>query len=49
MDEEGNTQTWEQSELFEKLTAQSTENPEQVDLEAAIEIMQNTQEIKLPF
>ena len=48
-DEQGNQQTWEQTELFEKLKAQSTENPDQINLEAAIEIMERTQEISLPF
>ena len=48
-DEQGNQQTWEQAELFEKLKAQSTENPDQINLEAAIEIMERTQEISLPF
>jgi len=41
-------------ERFEKqrlprLTAQSTENPDQLDLEAAIEMMERAQEIQLPF
>ncbi|MCW8901745.1 MAG: hypothetical protein OQK75_13635 [Gammaproteobacteria bacterium] len=48
-DEKGNQQTWEQAELFEKLQAQSTENPDQINLESAIEIMHNTKEIHLPF
>jgi hypothetical protein len=48
-DEYGNHQTWEQAELYEKLQAQSSKNPDQVDLEAAIEIMQRTKEIRLPF
>lgn len=48
-DEQGNQEIWEQSELFEKLSHQSTENSEQVDLETAIEIMQSTKEIRLPF
>lgn len=48
-DENGNHQTWEQAELFEKLVAQSTENPDQINLEAAIEQMQDFKEIFLPF
>lgn len=48
-DEHCNQQTWEQTELFEKLKAQSTSNPEQINLETAIEIMERTEEITLPF
>ena len=48
-DENGNHQTWEQAELYEQLQAQSTENPDQVDLEMAIEIMESAKEIRLPF
>ena len=48
-DENGNQQTWEQSEIFEKLKAQSTDNPSQINLETAIEIMEHTKEIILPF
>lgn len=48
-DEYGNHQTWEQAELFERLQAQSSENPDQVDLETAIEIMERAKEIRLPF
>jgi len=48
-DEHGNHQTWEQAELYEQLQAQSSSNPDQVDLETAIEIMENAEEIKLPF
>lgn len=48
-DEQGNQQTWEQAELFEKLINQPTENPDQINLETAIEIMQQTKEIHLPF
>ena len=46
---DGRHQTWEQAELFEKLKAQSTDNPDQVDLESAIKLMEMEQEIKLPF
>lgn len=48
-DENGNQQTWEQAELFEKLKEQSSENPNQINLEEAIELMQGFKEIKLPF
>ena len=48
-DENGSHETWEQSELYDKLMAQSMENPDQVDLETAIGIMEKAQEIQLPF
>lgn len=48
-DEMGHQQTWEQDELFAKLGEQSTENPNQVNLESAIDIMQKEEEIQLPF
>lgn len=48
-DEHGNHQTWEQAELYEQLQAQSSINPDQVDLETAIDIMEKAQEIHLPF
>ena len=48
-DEQGNQQTWEQSALFEKLKQQSDENPDQINLEEAIEMMQGLDEILLPF
>lgn len=48
-DEHGNHQTWEQAELYQQLQAQSAENPDQVDLETAIEIMERAKEIRLPF
>ena len=48
-DENGVHQTWEQAELYEQLQAQSSENPDQVDLEMAIEIMEKAKEIQLPF
>lgn len=47
-DENGH-QTWEQAELYEQLQAQSTENPDQVELEEIIDIMEHMEEIKLPF
>jgi hypothetical protein len=48
-DENGVHQTWEQAELYKRLQAQSTENPDQLDLEKAIEIMESAKEIQLPF
>ncbi len=48
-DEKGNHQTWEQAELYEKLLEQPTVNPDQVNLETAIEIMEKAKEIQLPF
>jgi hypothetical protein len=48
-DEHGNHQTWEQAELYAQLQAQSTKNPDQVDLETAIEMMERAKEIQLPF
>jgi hypothetical protein len=48
-DEHGNHQTWEQAELYEQLQAQSADNPDQIDLETAIEMMEREKEIRLPF
>ncbi len=48
-DGKGNHQTWEQAELYEKLQQQSTSNSDQVELEAIINIMEASKEIKLPF
>jgi hypothetical protein len=48
-DELGRQTTWEQSELNQRLRSQSVENPDQVDLETAIEIMERVEEIRLPF
>lgn len=48
-DEEGNHQTWEQAELYEKLQEQPTENPDQFELDKVIEIMEKYKEIVLPF
>lgn len=48
-DEDGKQHTWEQSELFEKLKQQSDENPDQINLEEAIGLMQGFKEILLPF
>lgn len=46
-DVDGSYQTWEQAELYQKLMAQSPENPDQVDLESAIAIMEEAKEIRL--
>ena len=46
---DGKHETWEQAELYERLKSQSTDNPDQVDLEEAIRIMGSVEEIKLPF
>ncbi len=46
---DGKHETWEQAELFDRLKAQSAENPDQVNLENAIKDMGELQEIILPF
>ncbi len=48
-DGQGNQETWDQAELFNRLKQQSTDNPDQVDLEKAIETMERAEEIRLPF
>ena len=48
-DEQGRQETWEQAELNKRLRSQPGENPDQVDLETAIEIMERVEEIRLPF
>ena len=48
-DGHGNHETRDQAELFKQLKQQSTDNPDQVDLEKAIEIMERAEEIRLPF
>lgn len=48
-DGKGSHQTWEQAEVFKRLQEQSTDNPDQLDLETAIEIMESAKEIYLPF
>ncbi|MBE9526198.1 MAG: hypothetical protein IME94_04405 [Proteobacteria bacterium] len=48
-DKNGHQQTWEQEEIYSKLVEQSIENPDQVDLETAIGIMESEKEIQLPF
>jgi hypothetical protein len=47
-DGKGTHYTLEQGELVEKLLQQSTDNPSQIDLEDAIQLMQGEQEILLP-
>ncbi|MES0328178.1 MAG: hypothetical protein ABUK13_08305 [Gammaproteobacteria bacterium] len=44
---DGSSRTLEQSEITEQLMQQSTENPDQIDLEAAIQQMIDAQEIKI--
>jgi len=46
-DGKGNHYTLEQTELTAKLTAQSTSNPDQIDLEDAIRRMEEEQEIRI--
>ena len=38
----------EQDELFSQLEAQSTENPDQTDLETAIRLMSEAEEVRVP-
>ncbi len=42
---DGTSMTLEQGELMESLLAQSTENPDQIDLEEAIHVMEQAQEV----
>ena len=44
---DGSSRTLEQSEITDRLMQQSTENPDQIDLEAAIQQMIDAQEIKI--
>lgn len=46
---DGKHETWEQAELYERLNEQTTDNPDEVDLEQAISTMGSVEEIKLPF
>ena len=46
-DEDGSTRIFEQEELFDQLNAQSEENPDEIDLEAAIRQMGEAEEIRL--
>lgn len=46
---DGQQETWEQAELYERLKKQPLENKDQVDLEEAIRIMTLEKGIQLPF
>ncbi|MDH5180705.1 MAG: hypothetical protein OEZ39_18670 [Gammaproteobacteria bacterium] len=46
-EQDGSHRTIEQEELLQTLTAQSTENPDQIDLEEAIQIMADATEVKI--
>lgn len=46
---DGSSRTLEQSEIVELLLQQSTENPDQIDLEAAIKQMIEAKEIKIAY
>ncbi len=46
-DGKGNHHTLEQAELTQQLLEQSTENPDQIDLEDAIRKMEEEQEIRI--
>lgn len=48
-DNEGNSRTLEQDEIVELLMQQSIENPDQIDMETAIQRMIDAQEIKITF
>jgi hypothetical protein len=48
-DEHGREQIWEQEELIELLQSQPLENPEQIDLEAAVTTLQNTPDIDIQW
>ena len=48
-DTDGSHETWEQPELFDRLKEQSIDNPDQIDLEQAIDVMKGAQELRLPF
>ena len=46
-DRDGTSSTFEQRELVQALEQQSTDNPDQIDLEAAIQTMTEAEEIKI--
>jgi hypothetical protein len=48
-DRDGSYVTLEQTELMQALESQSTDNPDQIDLEAAIQIMAEAEEVKIEF
>lgn len=43
----GQGETWEQEEVVARIRAQSTENPDQIDIESSIQDMEQVQEIRL--
>ncbi len=48
LNKDGSHETWEQQELYERIKGQPLENPDQVNLEQAIQTMKEAREIKLP-
>jgi len=46
-DIDGSSSTFEQAELMQALEQQSTSNPDQIDMEAAIRSMTEAEEIKV--
>lgn len=48
-DSDGSSRTLEQDEIVDQLMQQSTENPDQIDMEAAIQQMIEAQEVKIAF
>ena len=48
-DGQGDSRTLEQPEIVEMLMQQSTESPDQIDLEAAIQQMIDAREIRITF
>jgi len=47
--DDGSSRTLEQPEIFELLMQQSTENPDQINLEAAIQQMIDAHEVEITF
>jgi hypothetical protein len=47
--DDGSSRTLEQSEIIELLMQQSTGNPDQIDLEAAIQQMIDAHEVEITF
>ena len=47
LEQDGSSSTLEQAELVQILEQQSTDNPNQIDLEAAIQVMTEAEEIKV--
>ena len=46
---DGTSMTLEQGELMESLLAQSSENPDQIDLEEAIHVMERAEGVVIKF